>query len=461
MRLPEPERAIPYLAGNQDNPWEGLSTRSDALSLWNKSSFYSLIMPGGVLLLLVAVAVHTGWVSMASPSLAFLYYCALGAGALLAWRFHSSRIFLALIVLFLAKTAIPPNFMHMASGTSAWDIVVAAGVLVPVNFILIASIEERGLVWTGIAPFALFLFVQVVIVNVLTRAAETPGASVHHVAVPSIPTYVLVAFAGAAICLLVRALVTCKPPDAALFWALAAFFLSLEFHRAPRVSAAYSVTAFVVLAISVVESSYLLAYRDELTNLPSRRAFNDAILRLQAPFSIAAIDIDHFKKFNDTYGHDTGDQVLCLVASRLARVTGGGQAFRCGGEEFAILFPGKTCGEVMQDLEQLRANIQSSEFRIRGSDRRQVPRGADRRTGRTRTRRHKGDAIRQLARPRTETAISVTVSIGVAGPSSITSAVEEVLRAADKALYRAKANGRNRIEISSRRVDRARAAGIA
>jgi diguanylate cyclase (GGDEF)-like protein len=432
------------------------------LSQWNKSAFYSLIMPGGVLLLLVAVVVHTGWISIAPPSLAFFRYCAFGGGALLAGRFHSSRIFLALIVLFLAKTAIPPNFMHIASGTPAWDIVVAAQVLVPVNFILIASIEEHGLVWTRIAPFALFLFVQVVIVNVLSRAPETPGAFVHHVAVLPIPAYALVTFAGAAIFLLVRALVTCKPPDAALFWALAAFFLAFEFHRSARISAAYSVTAFVILAISVVESSYLLAYRDELTNLPSRRAFNDAILRLQAPFSIAAIDIDHFKKFNDTYGHDMGDQVLCLVASRLARVTGGGQAFRCGGEEFAILFPGKTCGEVIQDLERLRAIIENSGFRVRGRDRRQVARGADRRAGRTRARRHKGDAIRQLAQPRTEVAISVTVSIGVAGPSSTTSAVEEVLGAADKALYRAKANGRNRIEISApRRADRARAAGIA
>ena len=124
---------------------------------------------------------------------------------------------------------------------------------------------------------------------------------------------------------------------------------------------------------------YLLAYHDELTTLPSRRAFNDALLRLQAPYSIAVVDIDHFKRFNDTYGHDTGDQVLGLVAACLARVTGGGQAYRCGGEEFNILFAGKTTDQVVDHLEQLRATVERSEFRMRGGDRRQAARGPDRR----------------------------------------------------------------------------------
>ena len=54
---------------------------------------------------------------------------------------------------------------------------------------------------------------------------------------------------------------------------------------------------------------------------------------------MAMIDVDHFKKFNDTHGHDIGDQVLKLVAARLAQVEGGGIAYRYGGEEFAVLFP--------------------------------------------------------------------------------------------------------------------------
>ena len=205
-----------------------------------------------------------------------------------------------------------------------------------------------------------------------------------------------------------------------------------------------------------------MAYHDELTTLPSRRAFNDALLRLQDPYSIAMVDIDHFKRFNDTYGHDIGDQVLRLVAASLARVTGGGQTFRCGGEEFAILFPGKTTAEVVDHLEQLRTAIEASEFRMRSGDRRQVPRGPDRRNQRTRVRTRKGDAIRQLAQEESPAPLSVTVSMGLGSSTREKPHADLVLQAADKALYRAKANGRNRVEMATApRRSRVKTAGIA
>jgi GGDEF domain-containing protein len=182
--------------------------------------------------------------------------------------------------------------------------------------------------------------------------------------------------------------------------------------------------------------------------LPSRRAFHEALLRLQAPYSIAMVDIDHFKRCNDTYGHDTGDQVLRMVAGRLARVTGGGEAYRCGGEEFAIVFPGKTTKDVLEPLEQLRASIEASSFRLRGNnkDRRQEARGPDRRNQRGRA--QAGRAIRQLAQAAASDELSVTASIGVASSGSEKSSADEVVQAADKALYRAKAAGRNRVETA-------------
>src|SRR5207244_6077403 len=104
------------------------------------------------------------------------------------------------------------------------------------------------------------------------------------------------------------------------------------------------------------------------TGLHSRRAFNDALLRLKPPYAVAAVDIDHFKSINDTYGHDIGDQVLRMVASKLARVGGGGDPFRVGGEEFTILFPGRTGKEIVDILELLRLNIESSTFRVRSGE---------------------------------------------------------------------------------------------
>jgi diguanylate cyclase (GGDEF)-like protein len=386
---------------------------------------------------------------------------------LLAWRFHTSRTFLALVVLFLAGQAVAVSATgHIAASTPAWTALQAVAVLVPLNFVLIALMNERGFTVASTAPMGLLMFVQAVVVAVLCRAAEASASApsrLHHVqAIVSLSGFALVAFSVAGVFLLVRFLLTRKPADNAMLWSLAAFFLSLRFVESARISTTYSAAAACILAVSIIENSYLLAYHDELTTLPSRRAFNDAMSRLQAPYSIAVVDIDHFKRFNDTYGHDTGDQVLRLVATNLSHVTGGGHAYRCGGEEFNILFPGKSTSEVIDHLEQLRAAIEASEFRMRSEDRRQVPRGPDRRNERVRGRARKAQAIRQLAKEKTPFPLSVTVSIGVATSPRENSNPDSVLEAADKALYRAKDNGRNRVETApARRRSRARAAGIA
>ena len=81
------------------------------------------------------------------------------------------------------------------------------------------------------------------------------------------------------------------------------------------------------------------------------------------------VDVDHFKKFNDTHGHDIGDQVLKLVAARLAEVGGGGVAFRYGGEEFTVLFPGAALDEALPHLEAIRAAIETYRMAVRGEDR--------------------------------------------------------------------------------------------
>jgi GGDEF domain-containing protein len=278
-----------------------------------------------------------------------------------------------------------------------------------------------------------------------------------------LPTSAWLAFSAAIIVLLARFLLFRKPAESALLWSLAAAFLALHFGGAERLSLAYYAAGTLILAISIVETSYLLAYHDELTGLPSRRAFNQTLERLEAPYSIAMVDIDHFKRFNDTYGHDTGDEVLRLVAARLARVSGGGQAYRCGGEEFAVVFPGKTTPEVLDHLEHLRTIIEQCTFRTRIADRRQMPRGPDRRNPPSRGRAHTGHAIRRLAAGSNSSPLSVTVSIGVANSARTMPNTDHVIRAADKALYRAKSNGRNRVEAASvsRRPARAKAADIA
>ena len=431
-----------------------------SIRVLNRAAAKALLVPGGILLFGVVALANSGWFTLALPALSFLYYCALVGGMLLAWRFHSSRTFLALLVLFLAQQAAS----FVAGQPYLPTTIQAVAVLIPINFILIALMHERGLTAESLAPVGLLLFVQSLTVAVFWGSSGRPSPLVHarHFGDPvPIARYAIVVIIAAAALLLLRFLLTRKPVESALFWSLCSIALALRSTEMPRTSTLYWAAAACILAVSIVENSYLLAYHDELTTLPSRRAFNDALLRLKDPYSIAVVDIDHFKRFNDTYGHDTGDQVLRLVAGKLARVTGGGEAYRCGGEEFMILYPGKNTSEVVEHLEDLRRKVESAEFRVRGHDRRQAPRGPDRRNERAQARTKKGHIIRQLAEEKSNHALSVTVSIGVA-TSTGSSDAESVLKAADKALYRAKENGRNRVETTSPvRRTHSKTAGIA
>ena len=426
----------------------------------------SLLTPG-ICLAAIAALLHTGLLAPNVALVTYAFFAATIAGLLLAWRFHSSRIFFAVLVLFLAQQAISYFSQgHVATSGPGSTALAGVGLLLPLNFVLLSFRQEKGFTFSSIAPPALLLFVQSVILAVLCRPEPSAAAqhALHHAVAPApLPFATLLAFAAAAVVLLIRFLLFHKPAEGGLLWALAASLLSLHFGGVGRIPTAYFAAAAFILAGAIIETSYLLAYHDELTTLPARRALKDALLRLEPPYSIAMVDIDHFKRCNDTYGHDTGDQVLRMVASRLARVSGGGQAYRCGGEEFAIVFPGKTTSDVLDHLEKLRRAIEASKLRLRGPDRRQDARGPDRRNQRPRGRGQTSHAIRQLSRVTAPAELSVTASLGVATSRGENPSAEEVLQAADKALYRAKAAGRNRIEIASapRRRTRTKAAGIA
>ena len=189
--------------------------------------------------------------------------------------------------------------------------------------------------------------------------------------------------------------------------------------------------AGLLLMLSMVETSYALAYRDELTGLPTRRALVQYFDAIGSSYAVAMVDVDHFKQFNDKHGHDVGDQVLKMVAAQLDKVTGGGKSFRYGGEEFTVVFPGKTRDDAVEHLERLRARIEESSFTVR-------------RFGRPRK---KPDPKKKGGRkaPRAGKRLSVTVSIGVAERGEKAKEPEAVIKVADQALYRAKKRGRNRV----------------
>ena len=417
-------------------------------------------MPGGALLLLAALLLQGGIVTVSASAVDFFYYSIFLAGVFLAWRFHSSRILSALILLLLAHHAIEffsaGKVVASGPGRIAFE---AVAVLLPLNFVALAFDREGRLNVAFAVPRLGLLFLQSVFVALICRPGATSAPAIFHADLFSkqlfhwtrIPQPALLVFLIVLVVLVVRFLLAHKPSEAGLFWSLAAVFAGMHVGGVGRIGSAYFATAALILASSIIETSYALAYHDELTTLPARRAFNQALTRLSAPYAIAVADIDHFKSFNDTYGHDTGDQVLRMVASRLARVGGGGKAYRVGGEEFTILFPGMTAKNALPYLETLREAVEASRFRVRGlPDRRSASRGADRRAL------EKKKTVRRGKSPPpqpevVDDGLSVTISIGLAEPRSVTQWVEQVVEAADQALYRAKRTGRNRVEVDSRR----------
>lgn len=184
--------------------------------------------------------------------------------------------------------------------------------------------------------------------------------------------------------------------------------------------------AAISLLIALSQATAALAFNDELTGLPARRALEESLAALGGNYTLAMVDIDHFKRFNDRYGHDVGDQALRMVASHIARTTAGARAYRYGGEEFALIFPRTTAPQAAEALEATRTRIAADRFVVRTP--KASRRGTTRRSG-----------------ARKPTGVKVTVSIGVADAAGRPRTPHQVLKAADKQLYRAKRGGRNRV----------------
>src|SRR5439155_9485473 len=172
------------------------------------------------------------------------------------------------------------------------------------------------------------------ILLVLWITKLTSGGVWEHWSLRSPPTPLVgrLAFAAGFAGAVWRAYPSHTPLQIANAAALAAFFIGAEWGADTRVFAAFLTAAGTIEIVALLQESHQLAFRDELTGLPGRRALDERLRALRGRYALAMVDVDHFKKFNDTHGHDVGDQVLKLVAGRLAEVGGGGIAYRYGGE---------------------------------------------------------------------------------------------------------------------------------
>ena len=390
-----------------------------------------LWVPGGIL---VAAALLV-WLGRPLPeSLSGLRSwgpaAALAVAILLAWWFNRGRSFVVALSI-LAGFGAYQLFHEKAVYT-------ALVVLVPLNAFLAMLKPDRGARYRASYDWLLLLGGEALLVLWIGAAGRSRFSGTAWLTLldqwwlrsPPTPFVGRVAFAAAFAAALWRAWPEFKPVPLGNAGAIAAFFIAAEWVGAPGAYAVFMGACGLILVAALMQESHQLAFRDQLTGLPGRRALEERLRSLGGEYTIAMVDVDHFKKFNDAHGHDVGDQVLKLVARRLSKIAAGGTAYRYGGEEFSVLFPNAGLGAAESALEAMRDSIEKYRMAVRSPDR---PKKGD-------------EGVKRRGEGSPENALlSVTVSIGVAAPSPEARTPLQVIKEADAALYRAKQAGRNRL----------------
>lgn len=316
--------------------------------------------------------------------------------------------------------------------------------LLPINFVIFSFTQERGILSRyGFKQF-LIIFIQIVAVSLLLKYPINSISSVFNNQFFSIlnksSTYIpQISIISFEFSLLVLASMIIHQPSirqGGSFGSLIFIFISFLNIDNPDAFILFYALAGSVMVASIILNSYTLAYHDELTGLSSRRALKQYLMSLGNNYSLAMVDVDHFKKVNDNYGHDVGDQVLRQLAGYLKNVDGGAKAYRYGGEEFTIVYNNKTASEAAVYADKLRKLIEKDSFSIRNKSERPRRNKKSKRSNRKSNKTVKKENLKY------------TVSIGIAEHQNHHKSPFDTLKMSDKALYTAKQKGRNCVVIA-------------
>jgi len=332
----------------------------------------------------------------------------------ISWHFNRNKfifIITPLILIYIGFKTFSPDM--------ATKLFHYSSIIYPIHLLIFLVLKERGLfsIW-GILKVVFVLLEIALVLLLLYYPNEIVqnlfnlkifNASFYPLKDISIAVSLVIIFIMSALVLFNRYLIY----NGTFLIILIAYISGFYFLKTPYFIDMTFLAIDMIVLILLIRESYRLAFYDELTSMPGRRALVEDMAKLGRKYSLAMIDIDHFKKFNDTYGHDTGDEVLKMVASKLSNVSGGGKAYRYGGEEFTILFPSKDINECFGHVDILRQNIETSGFVVRNKKKAKT--------------------------------IYINISAGLVQNSSKDKDPFGVMKRADNALYKAKDAGRNKV----------------
>lgn len=392
--------------------------------------------------LLPAISITVSWTEFPkhawlNANLHILPYVVFGIGLALCWLFYNSRAFNLFIILAVSFGVLSQFFWSKGLEGFQKDLLFnLLCILIPLNFLIFNYLKERGILNQYGMRRLIFVVIQIIVAFWLVKTNQfgiSNYISMDLVIHPlqgktNINQSGLLVICLSFLVLCIHWLLRPNQLRGAWILALISVIIALQFVHNSQLATLYFMIAGLILLCAIIINSYNLAYKDELTQMPSRRALKQQLTSLGKTYTLAMVDVDHFKKLNDNYGHDVGDEVLKMLAAHLMNVEGGGKAYRYGGEEFTIVFPGKDASTAAVYLDALRNKIASKPFVIRNK------------------KRPKEKSAKKPAISENTQKLNVTVSIGVAENQANYNSTQDIMKSADNALYKAKKKGRNRVE---------------
>ncbi len=400
------------------------------MSLVQKPLIAPLVLPS---VLLALAAFFVPLIERATPELMLglkqLPYYLLILVSVLSLVLNRTREAGAAFLLIVVYVCIQTELQMPLSEPRPGSIYFLLSLLVPAGLILLAVLPERrtvepmGIVVALIAPM---LFLAGIM-------ALSIWSDLHQIWLPRTDAPTILSsqgfyfFVGAILCSLLAFVIKRESTRAGVFFAGVFSFATLNWLQVPMISTVMILAGGISLFVGAISSMLSMLYSDELTGLLNRKALNREMETLKPGDILVMADIDRFKSLNDTHGHDTGDEVLKLVAALMVDVGERGKVYRYGGEEFSFVFRQRDPDRVMETLHKVRKKIAAYQIAIR--NRRQRPRNNK-----------SGASYRKNASP--GKVIKTSVSMGAVALHDDERPVD-ALKRADAELYRAKKSGRN------------------
>jgi len=339
---------------------------------------------------------------------------------MLSFIFNKSKLFFITLMMLIAYLVLLfPNDVNQFQK----HILVAISLSFPLNILFFSKTQERGIISRNGKFKLITIALEFIVLFYLLIVKEHLFISINEYTLFSsfngpfivINQIVTIVFLAVLFYFLVSDLL--KPylvKNVCLFITMFVFMAFMKYDTESWYTLCF-IFANLINLIALMKKSYKMAYHDDLTGIPGRRALNEDLDKISGMYSIAMVDIDFFKKFNDKYGHDVGDEALRYVARTIDKAVEKGKLYRFGGEEFTIIYPNLAKEEVMINLEYIRREIKNKGFSSHSN-------------------RGQAKNIKK---------IKLTISIGVSDHKDIELRPYEVMKKADKGLYAAKKKGRN------------------